>query len=84
MSAPGQSLPHVLARIDADLDDSIARLFKLLEIESISTDPAHADDCRIAATSIAADLSTLDMAAEVHPTDGHPIVFAKASFADGP
>jgi acetylornithine deacetylase/succinyl-diaminopimelate desuccinylase-like protein len=72
-------LDKVLAHIDADLDNSLDRLFRFLSIKSISTDPAFAQDCRDAATSLAADLVTLDMAAEVHPTDGHPIVFAKAS-----
>jgi acetylornithine deacetylase/succinyl-diaminopimelate desuccinylase-like protein len=28
---------------------------------------------------LATDLSTLDIAAEVHPTDGHPVVFARES-----
>jgi acetylornithine deacetylase/succinyl-diaminopimelate desuccinylase-like protein len=74
-------LDRVLARIDADLDDSLERLFRFLSIKSISTDPAYADECRAAAFSLAADLSTLDVAAEVHPTDGHPVVFAKGTFA---
>src|SRR5580700_11603040 len=84
MTESNEALPQVLARIDAELDNSLERLFKLLSIPSISTDPAHAEDCRIAATSVAADLATLGVAAEVHPTDGHPIVFAKASFAAAP
>ena len=71
-------LDQVLARIDAERDNSLDRLFKFLSIKSISTDPAYADDCRTAAVTLAADLATLDLAAEVHPTDGHPIVFAKA------
>jgi len=81
MSSPDDVLSRVLARIDADLDNSLDRLFRFLSIKSISTDPAYADDCRVAATSLAADLATLDVAAEVHPTEGHPIVFAKADFA---
>ena len=68
----------VLARIDADLDASLDRLFRFLSIKSISTDPAYAEDCRAAAVHLATDLSTLDVAAEVHPTDGHPVVFAKS------
>src|ERR1700730_5618287 len=70
-------LDKVLARIDAERDNSLERLFKFLAIKSISTDPAYADECRTAAFSLAADLSTLDIAAEVHPTDGHRVVFAK-------
>ena len=73
----------MLARIDADLDDSLDRLFKFLSIKSISTDPAYAEDCRAAAVHLATDLSTLDIAAEVHPTDGHPVVFAKSPPAGG-
>lgn len=73
-------LDKVLAHIDAERDHSVDRLFKLLSIKSISTDPAYADECRAAAFSLAADLSTLDVAAEIHPTDGHPVVFAKGTF----
>jgi acetylornithine deacetylase/succinyl-diaminopimelate desuccinylase-like protein len=76
-------LDAVLARIDADLDASLDRLFKFLSIKSISTDPAYAEDCRAAAVHLATDLSTLDIAAEVHPTDGHPVVFAKSPSAGG-
>ena len=39
-------LDRVLARIDADLDRSLDRLFDYLRIKSISTDPAFKDDCR--------------------------------------
>src|SRR6516162_5303414 len=74
-------LDKVLARIDAERGNSLDRLFKFLSIKSISTDPAYADECRAAAFSLAADLSTFDVAAEVHPTEGHPIVFAKGTFA---
>ena len=76
-------LDQVLARIDADLDASLARLFTFLSIKSISTDPAYAEDCRAAAVHLATDISTLDIAAEVHPTDGHPVVFAKSPPAGG-
>ena len=79
--ALARDLTKVLARIDADLDASLERLFKFLSIKSISTDPAFADECHVAAVSLAADLSTLDFAAEVHPTAGHPVVFAKGNGA---
>jgi acetylornithine deacetylase/succinyl-diaminopimelate desuccinylase-like protein len=83
MSEVNKVLPKVLAHIDADLDNSLERLFRFLAIKSISTDPAYADECRVAATSVAADLATLGVAAEVHPTDGHPVVLGKANFAPG-
>ena len=35
----------VLAKVDADLDQSLDRLFALLRIQSVSTDPAFAEDC---------------------------------------
>jgi acetylornithine deacetylase/succinyl-diaminopimelate desuccinylase-like protein len=71
-------LDKVLAHIDAERDASLDRLFNFLSIKSISTDPAYTDECDVAATSLAADLSSLDIAAEVHPTDGHSIVLAKS------
>ena len=41
-----EALPKVLDRIDRDLDASLDRLFALLRIQSISTDPAFAPHCR--------------------------------------
>src|SRR6266404_2294389 len=72
-------LDRVLARIDADLDQSLARLFDYLRIKSISTDPAYQDACRSAAEHLAADLGTVGFAAEVRPTAGHPVVLAKSN-----
>ena len=42
-------LDAVLSRIDADLDAALERLFALLRIKSISTDPAYAAECRACA-----------------------------------
>ncbi|MCP8937838.1 dipeptidase [Alsobacter sp. SYSU M60028] len=72
-------LDAVLARIDADLDASIERLFDFLRIPSISTDSAFAGDCRRAADWLTADLKTLgfDDAAPM-PTAGHPVVVGHA------
>jgi acetylornithine deacetylase/succinyl-diaminopimelate desuccinylase-like protein len=77
-------LDAVLARIDADLDASLDRLFAFLRIRSISTDPAFADDCRAAADWLAADLSAIGFDAAPRPTDGHPIVVAHDRSAAGP
>ena len=68
------ALEPVLARIDADLDQSVARLFELLRIPSISTDPAYKADCAKAADWLAADLATIGFDAAAHPTPGHPMV----------
>src|ERR1700748_7555 len=68
----------VLERIDRDLDASLDRLFALLRIQSVSTDPAYMDSCRAAAEHVAADLKSIGFAAEVRPTGGHPIVVGKS------
>ncbi|HEY0569196.1 MAG TPA: M20/M25/M40 family metallo-hydrolase, partial [Xanthobacteraceae bacterium] len=72
-------LPAVLDRIDRDLDRSLERLFDLLRIQSISTDPAYAEQCRAAAQHVAADLANLGFSAELRPTGGHPVVVAKSA-----
>jgi acetylornithine deacetylase/succinyl-diaminopimelate desuccinylase-like protein len=71
-------LDAVLKRIDTDLDASLDRLFALLRIQSVSTDPAYKDSCRAAADYVAADLNSIGFAAEVRPTQGHPIVIGKS------
>jgi len=76
-------LQPVLDRIDADLDNSLERLFSLLRIKSISSEPAFADDCKAAADHLARDIATLGFAAEVRPTDGHPAIVAKANGGGG-
>src|SRR5271170_552651 len=73
-----QALPAVLDRIDRDLDASLDRLFALLRIQSVSTDPAYEAHCRTAAEHVAADLKSLGFEASVRPTDGHPIVVGKS------
>ncbi len=75
------ALPSVLDRIDQNLDASLARLFDLLRIKSISTDPAFAGDCRKAAEWLVADLKTIGFEASVRDTPGHPMVVAHH---DGP
>lgn len=44
-----QNVSAVLAHVDAGLDQSVERLFALMRIASISTDPAYAAQCRAAA-----------------------------------
>ena len=77
-------LDQVLARIDAELDAALERLFALLRIPSISTEPAHGADCRAAADWLAADLAAIGFDASVRPTAGHPIVVAHDRAAAGP
>ncbi|NRA99694.1 MAG: M20/M25/M40 family metallo-hydrolase [Rhodobacteraceae bacterium] len=68
------TLQAVLDRIDSDLDASLSRLFELLRVPSISTDPAFADDCQTAADWLVKDLQSLGVTASARPTPGHPMV----------
>jgi acetylornithine deacetylase/succinyl-diaminopimelate desuccinylase-like protein len=72
-------LEHVLSKIDADLDTSVARLFDWLKIPSISTDPAYAEACRKAAEWLKADLTGLGVDAKLSETGGHPVVLGHAT-----
>ena len=69
-----QALDKVLQRIDDELPSSLDRLFALLRIESISTDPAFRDRCADAASLLAGELSSLGFDAAARPTKGHPMV----------
>ncbi len=71
----------VLERIDADLEASLERLFHLLRIPSISTDPDYAKACAEAAVWCQGALAELGFEAEVRPTPGHAMVVAHR--ADG-
>lgn len=77
-------LDAVLAHIDANLDASLDRLSAFLRIASISTDPAHAGECRRAAEHVKAELDGLGFAADVHPTKGHPVVLGHQTGAGKP
>jgi acetylornithine deacetylase/succinyl-diaminopimelate desuccinylase-like protein len=77
-------LDAVLTRIDQDIDTSVDRLFALLRIASVSTDPAFKDQCRTAAEYVAADLRSIGFVADLRPTEGHPVVVGKANDVCGP
>jgi acetylornithine deacetylase/succinyl-diaminopimelate desuccinylase-like protein len=75
------ALDTVLAKIDGNLDSALGRLFKLVEIPSVSTDPAFARDCAKAAEWLAAELESLGFEASVCKTPGHPIIVGQARAA---
>lgn len=75
------SLDAALAKIDSNLDAALTRLFVLIAIKSISTDPAYAGDCLKAAEWLATELRELGFAASVRATAGHPMVVARAEAA---
>ncbi|MBO0757867.1 MAG: M20/M25/M40 family metallo-hydrolase [Bradyrhizobiaceae bacterium] len=78
------TLDAVLSRIDHDLDASLERLFALLRIKSISTDPAYREQCGAAASHVAKDLASIGFDADVRSTGGHPAVLAKRNGASDP
>ena len=83
MPSPAAALPAVLDRIDAELDNSVGRLFEFLKIQSVSTDPAFAHHCKAAAEFVARDLASLGFDASLRPTGGHPVVLGKAGNGNG-
>ena len=80
------SLDTVLAKLDSNLDAALERLFALLAIPSISTDPAYAPDCERAARFLADELTGLGFDASVRETSGRPMVLGhlKAGRRDVP
>ena len=76
-------LDAVLAQVDKDIDASLSRLFELIRIPSISTDPAYADHVRKAADWLKGQLHELDFDAGVRPTPGYPMVVGHAE-GEGP
>ena len=76
-------LNQVLKRLDETQGDALARLFELIRIPSVSTDPAHVNDCRRAAEWCANELSSIGLDAKVVATTGHPMVVAHDRSATG-
>ena len=66
----------VLDHIDAGLSASVDRLFEVLRIPSVSTDPAYDEEVRRGAEWMAATLRDLQFDASVRSTSGHPMVVA--------
>ena len=69
-------LAQALAAADRQFDRACERLFDLVRIPSVSTDPAHAGDCERAARKLADDLAAMGFEASVRPTQGRPMVVA--------
>ncbi len=67
-------LPDVLNMLDTNSSGSLARLFELLRIESVSADPAFAGKCLTAAHWCSAALRSIGFDASVRETTGHPMV----------
>jgi acetylornithine deacetylase/succinyl-diaminopimelate desuccinylase-like protein len=68
------ALKGVLERLARDEEEALERLFRLLAIPSVSTDPAHHEDCVHAAEACARVLTEIGFEARVEPTLGKPMV----------
>jgi acetylornithine deacetylase/succinyl-diaminopimelate desuccinylase-like protein len=66
----------VLDHVSAGIPASLERLFELVRIKSISTDPAFKAECRRAAEWLVKELRSLGFNATVRDTPGHPMVVA--------
>jgi acetylornithine deacetylase/succinyl-diaminopimelate desuccinylase-like protein len=72
------AIDAVLARIDQNREAAVQRLFGLLAIPSVSTDPAFAKDCARAGQWLVDELTGLGFDASLRATAGHPMVVAHA------
>lgn len=72
------TIDDVLAKIDANQTGAIERLFSLLSIPSVSTDPARTDDCLRAADWLVDELKGLGFDIGRRETDGKPMVVGHA------
>lgn len=68
----------VLEMVDKTMDQSLDRLFNLLRMQSISTDPAYAEACKSTADWLVTELNDIGFHAERRDTPGHPMVVAHA------
>lgn len=68
------TLDAVLNSVDKNLPEALERLFDLLRIDSISTDPAYSASCKKAANWLVDDLSSMRFEAKRYDTPGHPMV----------
>jgi len=69
-----EALASVLDYLAAEREAALERLFRLLAIPSVSTDPAFHADCLAAAEWCAGALREIGFAAEVRTTPGKPMV----------
>ena len=69
-----QDMTAALAKLATNRDGALTRLFELLRIPSISTDPANYADCDRAADWCAQELTSIGFSATSRKTAGRPMV----------
>lgn len=86
MTSQSPSLDAALSAADTQFEASLERLFALLRIPSISTDPAYDADVKKTAAHVHGDLESLGFRVTTHTTPGHPMIVAKwdEAASDGP
>ena len=77
------SLYATLQELDASAEAARARLFELLRMKSVSTDPAYAEEVAATAQWLADDLASIGFEASVRETTGHPMVVAHHEGPEG-
>lgn len=79
-------IANVLQRADDNLNSSLEKLFELVRIKSISTDPAFKAECRKAGEYLVGALQEIGFDASLRDTPGHPMVVAhhEGPSADAP
>ena len=68
------NLDPVLSHIDENLSAATERLFELMRVPSISTDPTFKEHCDAAADWLVSDLASMGVTATKRATPGHPMV----------
>jgi acetylornithine deacetylase/succinyl-diaminopimelate desuccinylase-like protein len=70
------AIQQVLDHVDQGFKNSMDRLFEVLRIASISTDPAYKPQCQQAADWLVRELTGIGFDAKAHATPGHPMIVA--------
>src|SRR4029453_7266993 len=78
------ALPKVLGRLEKEESQALERLFRLLSIPSVSTDPAYDQACIDAAECCAGFLREAGFDARVVLTSGKPMVVGHWRDAQSP
>lgn len=82
MSSVAEANPETLAFLESNKTERLDRLFTLLKIKSVSTDPEFAGECQKAAEYLSDELTDLGFESKVVPSAGHPFVLAHFDSSD--